>query len=71
MEEYETLKCSNQTLITVDTNKENLVPFEQELSDFETIIIIDHHQQDSRTIKNAKEYIDPKISSASEIVAQS
>ena len=70
MEEYETLKCSNQTLITVDTNKENLVPFEQELSDFETIIIIDHHQQDSRTIKNAKEYIDPKISSASEIVAK-
>ena len=70
MEEYEALKGPNQTLITVDTNKENLVPFEKTLSDFESIIIIDHHQQDSRTIKNAKEYIDPKISSASEIVAQ-
>lgn len=70
LDEYELLKDPTSTLIVVDTNKTNLVAVENDLDSFANIIIIDHHQEDSRTIQGAAAFIDPKVSSASEVVAQ-
>lgn len=54
-------------LITVDTNKENLVPF-KDYSMFSDIIIIDHHEVGEKTIPTEYKYINTDMSSASEIM---
>lgn len=80
MSTFHQLKDDDMTLIVTDTNKEELVAVKDELADFKSIIIIDHHTPCSSTIKNASCYIPlitekngkqiVKVSSASEIVAQ-
>lgn len=54
-------------LVTVDTNKENLIPNipRDMLSD---IILIDHHETGEKTINTDFSYIDTSASSASEIM---
>lgn len=70
MQEYQKLKDDNATLIMTDVNKDYLVCVNNNLSDFKNIIIIDHHDEDSHTVKTDNKYIDMKVSSASEMVAQ-
>lgn len=70
IEEFEQIKEPSSTLIVTDTNNQNLVAVKEQLDEFNNIIIIDHHQVNEHTIKNAACYIDEKSSSASEIVAQ-
>lgn len=57
-------------LIAVDVNKKYLVSVKDDLDRLRSIIVIDHHQEDANTIPTVKKLIDPKISSASEIVAR-
>ena len=54
-------------LITVDTNKTNLVPFES-FKEFSDVVIVDHHGTGETTIPTDYSYIDTKASSASEIM---
>lgn len=70
MQEYQNLKDDNSTLIMTDVNKDYLICVKNNLSDFKNIIIIDHHDQDDHTVKTDNKYIDIKVSSASEMVAQ-
>lgn len=70
MEQYQSLRDKNSTLIVTDTNKKNLVAVKDNLDDFANIIIIDHHQEDENTIENASCYINENLSSASEVVSR-
>lgn len=54
-------------LITTDTNKTNLVPFD-DFKIFTDVLLIDHHDVGDTTIKTDYKYIDTKVSSASEIM---
>ncbi len=64
------LKDKNSLLIMTDVNKRNLIPLKDELPTFKDILILDHHEEDHNTINTPHQYIDPSISSASEIVSQ-
>ncbi len=70
LEEYNQIKSDNDTLITTDVNKKNIVHVENDLKSFKDIFIIDHHQVDNNTIVTDPEkmYINVFSSSASEIV---
>ena len=65
---YNEIKSNNDILFITDANKSNLVSCESYLQDFKSIIIIDHHNQDSKTIKTFNKFIYPGSSSASELV---
>lgn len=56
-------------LTTVDTNKSNMVPFDN-FKAFNDIVVIDHHDVDSLTIDTDYLFVDTKQSSASEIMFQ-
>lgn len=60
----------NSLLIAADVNKKYLVSVKDDLDKFKNIVVIDHHLEDANTIPTDKKLIDPKISSASEIVAR-
>ena len=60
----------NSLLILSDVNKGYLTPVVKDLDRFKRKIIIDHHEPDKNTITSSASYIDPSISSASEIVTQ-
>ena len=62
-------KCKKRLLVTVDTNKKNLVPI-NDYSVFKDILLIDHHECGELTIPTEYMFIDPKASSASEIMFQ-
>ena len=58
-------------MITTDVNKDYLIAVKEYLNYFNTKIIIDHHQEEEgKTIKAKYKYINPAISSASEIIAK-
>ncbi len=63
----EIVDSKKNLLITIDTNKTNLVPF-KDYSGFRDIVIIDHHDIDDLTIKTDYKYINTSASSASEIL---
>ena len=60
-------KGTKALLAVVDTNKTNLVPFD-EFDIFQNILIIDHHCTDDKTIDADYSYVDLNTSSASEIM---
>ncbi len=81
MRGYSRLKKIPSTLIVTDTSKQDKIVLGDYLSDFQDIIIIDHHNPTEASIQGAKTYIPickeqdvqnqkVKASSASEIVAQ-
>lgn len=70
LEEFRTLVNKKSLLITTDVNKKYLVSVKNDLDKFKSIIVIDHHQEDEQTIETSKKIIEPKISSASEMIAQ-
>jgi c-di-AMP phosphodiesterase-like protein len=57
----------NALLVTVDTNKKELIPVDN-TSVFKDIIVIDHHQIGDTTIDTKNKYINVDSSSASEIM---
>ena len=59
----------NSLLIIVDTNKEKLVACNQIIESFNTILVIDHHDMDKETIKNAILFVDSEASSTCETFA--
>lgn len=59
----------NRLLVTVDTNKTNLVPI-TDYNLFKDIVLIDHHEIGETTICTDYQFIDTKASSASEILYQ-
>lgn len=65
-EEVQRLKGKDNLLIVLDTNKEYMISVNSK--DFDDVIVIDHHDIDEKTIKNAYKFIDTNISSACEII---
>lgn len=59
---------SDELLITIDTNKRNLIYGVDILERIPNIIVIDHHYPDENTIETDKLLIDTTISSASHIM---
>ena len=54
--------------ILTDVNKSYLVSVNESLTNPDNIVIIDHHNEDDKTVNSNLKCIDPSISSASEIV---
>ncbi len=65
---YNEIKTTNDILIVTDTNKVNMICCEPYLEQFKNIVIIDHHNQDSKTIKTINKFIYPQSSSTCELV---
>jgi len=60
---------SDKELVSViDINKSFLVPIDDILSSFSNVVVIDHHKTDENSIKFNYSFIEPKMSSASEIM---
>lgn len=59
---------SNELLITIDTNKRNLIYGIDLLEKIPNIIVIDHHYPDESTVDTEKMFIDTTVSSASHIM---
>ena len=70
IDEYKNLKDENSLLIMTDVNKSHMIPITEDLELFKEILILDHHEEDLHTVNTPHHLIDPKISSASEIVGQ-
>ena len=63
-------KNSNSLLIVTDVNKDYMISIKDYLEDINNIIIIDHHMEDEKTIKNSKRFISLSSSSACEVTAR-
>ena len=63
------LLTSKSLMVGVDVNKSYLVSTQPYLDRFNDIMIIDHHRTDDKTIKTAHMFINEKLSSACEEVA--
>ena len=70
IDKYKQIKSDNDLLITTDTNKIDLVCCKDYLNLFKNIILIDHHEENEKTIKTDLKYINPSVSSASEIITE-
>ncbi len=61
----------NSMVIVVDTNRPQMTECEELLNISKTIVVLDHHRQNSDNIENALlSYIEPYASSACEMVAE-
>ena len=56
--------------LLTDVNKSYLISLGDEAKESGNVMIIDHHEEDSNTVPSDDKYIDPKYSSASEIVTK-
>lgn len=70
LDTYKSLKSNNDLLITVDTNKDYLICCNEYLNEFKSKILIDHHNEDEKTIKTEHKYIFPNVSSTAEIITE-
>ncbi len=62
------IKTDNDLLIVTDTNNIELVSCKEYINHFKSIAIIDHHDQNSKTIPSLTKFIKPQTSSTCEIV---
>lgn len=60
----------NSLLIITDLHKKSLLEFEEILNEIDDVVVIDHHIIGKDKIESKIEYIDPKASSATEIIVQ-
>lgn len=67
---YAKKHSDNDLLIALDLNKKYLTSCQNYLTAFQNIVVIDHHKTDEQTIKTDYSYIDPEVSSVSEIVTE-
>lgn len=70
VDKYTKVKSDNDLLITVDTNKTNLINCANYIDKFKDIIIIDHHNEDKNTINTDYKFIFNDVSSTSEILTE-
>ena len=70
LEDAKKLMDDNSLLVVVDVNQEYRLSVKDNLDDFKNIIVIDHHDLSSSSVKCDNIYIDNTSSSASEIVSQ-
>ena len=63
-------KLKNTLLIITDLHKKSLLEHEEILNEITDVIVIDHHIIGKEKIETILEYIDPKASSATELVTQ-
>lgn len=68
-EKYYQKMTDNDLFVLSDVNKSNLITLSEELEKNRTVII-DHHAEGEKTIDAIEKYIDPTVSSASEIVTK-
>lgn len=69
LEDFKNNIVENSLLIVLDTNKKHLTPLKNNYEDFSNIIIFDHHNTDSDTIKTKNKFILPDmVSSTSEMM---
>ncbi len=69
-ETYLQTQTEEDLFILTDVNKTNLIYLKEQLQNPSKTIIIDHHEMDQNTVEADYKFINPKISSASEIVAK-
>ena len=67
-ERYLKHATDNDLFVLTDVNKSYMICFQDTLKDKDRVIILDHHSKDSATIDASFQYINPSVSSASEIV---
>lgn len=67
---YMQTSSPNDLFVMSDVNKSYLVSTSDLMIDPERTIIIDHHEPDDKTVDSNYKYIDPKVSSASEVVVK-
>lgn len=60
----------NTLLIVTDLHRKSLIENQEILDEIKDVVIIDHHIIGKEKINNILEYIDPKASSATEIITQ-
>lgn len=70
MSKYKVMSSDKDLLVTCDVNKINLVACRNDLDKFNDIVLIDHHNEDTNTIKADTKLILPEKSSTSEIMAE-
>ena len=63
-------RSKNDLFILTDVNKSYLITCNDLIDNPDKVIIIDHHEEDEASVKSNDVFIDPKISSASEIVSK-
>lgn len=68
--DYLELATPDSLLIITDVNKDHMISIGDSLDKVGSIIIVDHHTEDSHTIQTDKKLITTEVSSASEIVAR-
>lgn len=68
--DYLKLADYNSLLFVTDTSKDNMISIGDSLDKVGSIIIVDHHIEDSHTIKTNKKLISTESSSACEIVSR-
>lgn len=69
-EDYKDKINSNTLLIAVDLHRKQLIEHEPILEEVKDVIVIDHHIIGKDKINTIIEYIDSKVSSATEIIAK-
>ena len=69
-EKFTQLCDDDSLLIMTDVNKKYMTPINEHLDSLKKILILDHHEEDTNTVATPYKLINPKISSASEIVGQ-
>lgn len=70
LDDFLQLQDQESLLIMTDVNKDYMIPVTEYLKSFKEILILDHHEESDQTVNTPHRLIDPKISSASEIVGQ-
>lgn len=70
VEEYRDLVDRDSLLIIVDVNKDYRISVQNDLDKVGSIMIIDHHEETENNIPADYKFVNPKVSSTCEIVAQ-
>ena len=65
---YMQMADKDDLFIMTDVNKSYLVPIADLMTRPEKVIIIDHHEPDDKTVPSDADFIDSKVSSASEVI---
>lgn len=60
---------TSPTLLVVDTNRKHLIDLNASLSEFENVVVIDHHNPTHESIETEHSFIDTTSSSACEMIA--
>lgn len=69
-DKYLQICTPNDLFVLTDVNKSHMICLNDEIKNEDSIIIIDHHNEDTLTVKSNCKYINTNISSASEIVCK-